>query len=94
MSKENIYKGFKPRQDRCLVQPDKAQQVTPGGILIPGLENAELFQGIVMAIGPKVTDLKVGAKVKYGQHSGFQVEHLGNEFRLIRADDAYCEIEG
>jgi chaperonin GroES len=87
---KHIYKGFGPLQDRLLIQPDSADQITAGGIILPGQEGEVINQGIVMAIGPNIVDRKVGDHVMYGQHSGFVVTVAGTEHRLIREADAYA----
>ena len=88
-----MYKGFGPLQDRLLVQPDSADQITPGGLIIPGQEGEVINQGIIKAIGPDVKDRKVGDHVMYGQHSGFTVKAGGSEHRLIREADAYAILK-
>jgi len=98
---KNEFEGFIPRQDRALIKVDDVMEKTAGGLIIPafdadgkGTSMAEKpNRGTVLAIGPKVIDLKVGDRVLYGQHSGFTVKHNGLEFRLIRADDAFAQIK-
>jgi len=94
MAKNNEFEGFYPRQDRVLVKVDDANLTTKGGIIIPETsQDAEKpNRGIVLAVGPKVTDLKVGERVLYGQYSGFTITHLGVEYRLIRAEDAFASV--
>lgn len=92
---DNIFQGFKPRQDRVLVKPDDVEEITAGGIIIPNQSKmAEVpSRGIVLAIGPEVDDLKPGDRVLYGEYAGFNVKHMGSDYRLIRASDAFAEID-
>lgn len=87
------FNGFGPLQDRMLIAPEAAEQVTKGGIIIPGQENEVIYQGTVLAVGPKVLDRKVGERLLYGQYSGFEVGVAGSKYRLIREDDAYAILK-
>ena len=91
--KENVYKGFKPRQDRVLVKQDNALTKTKGGLILPDALQEMPNQGTVVAIAEVVEDLKVGDVVLFGQHSGFQVVIDGNPYILIRGNDAYASVE-
>jgi chaperonin GroES len=96
----SIYQGFAPRQDRVLVRIDEVEMRTPGGLIIPTFDGEgkatsaaeKPNRGTVIAIGPKVDDLEIGNRVLYGLHSGFTVNHMGTEYRLIRASDAFAQI--
>ena len=87
------YKGFGPLQDRLLIEPESADQVTQAGIIIPGQEGEVINQGTVLAIGPRVKDRVVGDRVLYGEYSGFVVQVNGVDHRLIREDDAYATLD-
>ena len=101
MSKKNEFEGFFPRQDRALVQVDDVVMKTKAGIIIPEFDGGgkttsmaeKPNRGIVLAIGPDVKDLEIGDNVLYGQHSGFEVNHNGKTFKLIRANDAFAKIK-
>lgn len=91
----NIFQGFAPRQNRVLVRVDEAITKTPAGLIIPDTVSVgeKPNSGTVLAIGPRVDDLDVGDRVLYGQHSGFDVNHMGIDYKLIRADDAFAQIK-
>jgi chaperonin GroES len=94
MSKKgNVYKGFKPRQDRVLVKQDDALTKTKGGLILPEALHELPNQGSVVAVSEVTTDLKVGDVVLFGQHAGFQVVIDGNPYILIRGNDAYASVE-
>ena len=97
----HVFQGFAPRQDRVLVRVDDAITKTPGGLIIPEFDGEgkatsaaeKPNRGTVIAIGPDVKDLAIGNRVLYGLHSGFTVNHMGTEYRLIRATDAFAQIK-
>tara|TARA_R110002167_G_scaffold8826_2_gene40461 strand:+ start:780 stop:1130 length:351 start_codon:yes stop_codon:yes gene_type:complete len=104
----HVFQGFAPRQDRVLVRVDEVEMKTPGGLIIPQFDgegnNTSMAEkpnrGTIIALGPKSnTDLVKGEKplalgdrVLYGVHSGFTVNHMGTEYRLIRNSDAFAQI--
>ncbi|MHA2039144.1 MAG: hypothetical protein ACW98X_22180, partial [Promethearchaeota archaeon] len=105
----SVFQGFAPRQDRILVMVDEVELKTPGGLIIPTFDGEGKAtsaaerpnRGTVIAIGPKANEnlapdekpLALGNRVLYGLHSGFTVNHMGTEYRLIRASDAFAQIE-
>ena len=97
----HVYQGFAPRQDRVLVRVDNVEMKTSGGLIIPEFDGEgkptsaaqKPNRGTVIAIGPKVEDLSVGSRIIYGLHAGFAIKHMGIDYLLIRATDAFAEIK-
>ena len=50
MSKDNI--KLRPLDDRVVVEPKEADEVTAGGILLPDTAKEKPQRGAVLAIGP------------------------------------------
>jgi len=89
--KTNQFEGFEPLQNRILVQPDDVLTRTPGGLIIPDTHQEERpDQGLIIATSKETIKRKVGERVLYGQHSGFEVSIKGKSYRLLREDDAYA----
>lgn len=93
------YKGFEPMQDRVLVQPNKPEVKTAGGIIIPESMQKPIPGGVIKAIGPDVggakaiidqNPLDIGDKVLYGEHAGFPVVVDGEDMILMRASDIFA----
>ena len=94
MSKKgNVYKGFKPRQDRALIKQDDAAKTTKGGLILPDELHEMPNQGVVLAVSEELTDLKVGETVLFSPNAGLKVLIDGVSYILIRGYDAYETIE-
>ena len=87
---------IKPLADRVVVEPDEAQEVSAGGIILPDTAQEKPQQGKVVAVGPgKVSDAgtliesagKKGDTVLYGKYSGTEVTIDGTEYSIMRESD-------
>jgi chaperonin GroES len=52
--------NIKPLKDFVLVAENKRKQETNSGIIIEGVSTADSRSGTVLAVGPNVTEVKVG----------------------------------
>lgn len=88
---------LKPKSNYLLVLPDKPEEVTESGLLIPENSRQKPLRGVVKATGPGTTEDpmtdKEGDVVCYGQFSGIPVEHEGIEYLLIKASDVFYTLE-
>ena len=91
-----------PLDDRVLVTPEEAEQVTSGGIVLPDSAQDKPTRGKVVAVGPgKLAKdgnrvkpgVKVGDIVIYGKYSGSDVEVNGNEHKIIRENELLAIVE-
>jgi chaperonin GroES len=93
---DRIQKGgkvLKPRNDYVAVRRDKPDTVSGGGIALVNLaEDVSLApqQGVVLAIGPKVTQVKKGDRVLIGSYSGWAFKVDDEPVTLIKEK----EIDG
>jgi len=87
---------IKPLADRVVIEPDEAQEVSAGGIILPDTAQEKPQQGKVVAVGPgKVSDagtliesaVKKGDTVLYGKYSGTEVTIDGREYSIMRESD-------
>jgi chaperonin GroES len=86
---------FRPLNDRVLVKPDDAEQVSPGGILIPAQAQEKAMVGTVIACGPgrwenggfKEPQVKTGDKVIYGKYGGTEIQIDGVEHLVMSETD-------
>ena len=87
---------IKPLADRVVVEPDEAEEVSSGGIILPDTAQEKPQQGKVVAVGPgKVSDagtliesaVKKGDTVLYGKYSGTEVTIDGREYSIMRESD-------
>jgi chaperonin GroES len=97
MSKLNL----KPLDDRVVVEPMEAEEVTAGGIVLPDTAKEKPQRGTVLAVGPgKLLDsgergklsVVVGDEVIYGKYSGTEVELDGREIKILRESDILAKV--
>ena len=99
MSKKelNIY----PLEDRVVVEPLAAEEMTAGGLLLPDSAKEKPQRGIVLAVGAgKLLDcgkrsemgVAVGDEVIYGKYSGSDIEVDGREIKIIRESDILAKV--
>ena len=93
---------LKPLNDRIVLKPKSAEEVTKGGILLPDTAQERPQEGEVIAVGPgkylesgvKVAmEVKVGDKVIYSKYGGTEVKIGGNEYVILRQDDVLAVSE-
>ena len=92
---------IRPLDDRIVVAQSSAEQVTPGGIVLPDAAQEKPQRGKVIAIGPGklldsgergAMDVSVGDEVFYAKYSGTEVEVTGEEYVILRESDVLAII--
>ena len=82
---------IKPLADRVLIRPDKAEEKSAGGIIIPDSAKEKPLKGKVIAAGKGTKDeameLKEGDTVLYGKYAGTEVEIDGEHLMIMRQSD-------
>jgi co-chaperonin GroES (HSP10) len=91
-----------PRNDHVLIKPDPpavrgAAIGRESRIIMPEQAEEPARTGKVLAVGPKVTELKLGATVLFGRYSGviFDNVEFGGEFtdlRLMKESEIECVL--
>jgi chaperonin GroES len=87
---------LKPVRDRIAVVRDDAEEMSPGGILLPGKDEPPQT-GKVLSIGEGTKDVTITAKpgdrVLFGKYSGQEVEVGDQTVLLMRWDDVLAVLE-
>jgi chaperonin GroES len=93
---------LKPLEDRIVVQPQEAEQVTASGLVIPDTAKEKPQEGKVLAVGPGrfddkgvriPVDVQVGDVVLYSKYGGTEVKYSGQEYLVLSARDVLAVIE-
>jgi chaperonin GroES len=93
---------LKPLEDRIVVEPLEAEQVTASGLVIPDTAKEKPQEGKVIAVGPGrfddkgsrvPVDVKVGDVVLYSKYGGTEVKYSGQEYLVLSARDVLAVIE-
>ncbi|GAB1251140.1 co-chaperone GroES [Porphyromonas miyakawae] len=87
---------IKPLADRVLIRPDKAEEKSAGGIIIPDSAKEKPLKGKVIAAGKGTKDeameLKEGDTVLYGKYAGTEVEIDGEHLMIMRQSDVLAVL--
>lgn len=80
-------------QNRILVKPEEAIEVSKGGIILTDNFKEKPNQGVVISTGAGLKDeamtVKVGDVVKYPKHAGNEVDVDGTPHLIMRETDIY-----
>ncbi|HNQ22384.1 MAG TPA: co-chaperone GroES [Phycisphaerae bacterium] len=93
---------FRPMDDRVLVEPSEADEVTTGGIILPDTAREKPQRGTILAVGPgKLLDsgkrgemgVRIGDEVFYGKYSGTEIEYGPSKYVVIRESDILAVVD-
>ncbi len=93
--------NLKPLDDRIVVEPLEAEEVTAGGIVLPDSAKEKPQRGTVIAVGPgRLLDsgergslsVAVGDEVIYGKYAGSDIEVDGREVKILREGDVLAKV--
>ena len=93
--------NLRPLDDRIVVKPLEAEQMTAGGIVLPDSAKEKPQRGTVVAAGPgKLLEngtrgtmaVAVGDEGIYGKYSGSDIEVAGEEYKILRESDVLAKI--
>ena len=92
---------LRPLDDRVVVEPLEAEEMTAGGIVLPDTAKEKPQRGKVVAVGPgKLLDsgkrgelsVTVGDEVIYGKYAGTDIEVDGEEVKILRESDILAKV--
>ena len=90
-----------PLDDRVVVKPMDAEQMTAGGIVLPDTAKEKPQRGEVIAVGPgRLLDsgercpvaVAVGDQVLFGKYGGTDIEIDGEDVKILRENDILAKI--
>ncbi len=95
--------SIKPLEDRIVVRPVEAEQVTASGLVIPDTAKEKPQEAEVIAVGPGrfnedgdarvPLDVKVGDRVIFSKYGGTELKYDGQEYLVLSARDVLAIIE-
>ncbi|AOY56453.1 MAG: hypothetical protein RI933_893 [Actinomycetota bacterium] len=92
---------IKPLEDRIVVRPVEAEQVTASGLVIPDTAKEKPQEAEVIAVGPGRVDDKgnripvdvaVGDKVIFSKYGGTELKYNGEEYLVLSARDVLAVV--
>ena len=93
----------RPLDDRVVVSPMEAEEVTSGGIVLPDTAKEKPQRGAIVAVGPGrllesgergELSVKEGDEVIYGKYGGNDIEIDGGEYKILRESDILAKVVG
>lgn len=93
--------NLRPLDDRVVVEPSEAEEVTAGGIVLPDAAQEKPQRGKIVAVGAgKLLDsgnrgelsVDIGDEVIYGKYGGSDVEVNGSEYKILRESDILAKV--
>ena len=92
---------IKPLADRVVIKNLEAEEVTKGGIILPGTAKEKPQMAEVIAVGPggcvdgkEITMyVKEGDKVIFSKYAGTEVKFDDNEYIIVRQNDILAIVD-
>ena len=94
---------IRPFYDRVVVQVTEAEDVSPGGIVLPDTAKEKPKKGKVVAVGPgRLTDngeilpleVKVGDSVVFEEFGGTEINLDGKDYTILREEHILAKVTG
>jgi len=92
-----------PLEDRILVKPLDAEQMTASGLVIPDTAKEKPQEGTVIAVGPGKfdedgekripMDVSVGDTVVYSKYGGTEITYGGEDYLILSARDVLAIVQ-
>ncbi|MEY4296748.1 MAG: hypothetical protein RL016_594 [Actinomycetota bacterium] len=93
--------SIKPLEDRIVVRPFEAEQLTASGLVFPDTAKEKPQEAEVIAVGPGRIDDKgnrvpldvaVGDKVIFSKYGGTELKFGGQEYLILSARDVLAVV--
>ncbi|MBK5224819.1 MAG: co-chaperone GroES [Acidimicrobiia bacterium] len=94
--------NVQPLEDRIVVKPGEAEEMTASGLVIPDTAKEKPQQGEVLAVGPGrfgddnervPMDISVGDTVMYSKYGGTEITVDGEDVLVLNARDVLAIIK-
>ncbi|MGH9059167.1 MAG: co-chaperone GroES [Acidimicrobiales bacterium] len=94
--------SLQPLDDRIVVRPSEAEEMTASGLVIPDTAKEKPQQGEVLAVGPGrraentgqliPLDIAVGDKVVYSKYGGTEITQDGEDLLILTSRDVLAKV--
>ncbi|CAB4632656.1 unannotated protein [freshwater metagenome] len=93
--------SIKPLEDRIVVRPSAAEQVTASGLVIPDTAQEKPQEAEVIAVGPGrvddkgvriPVDVSVGDMVIFSKYGGTELKYNNEEYLVLSARDVLAIV--
>jgi len=93
---------LQPLEDRIVVRPAEAEEMTASGLVIPDTAKEKPQQGEVLAVGPGrrseqsgeliPLDIKTGDTVVYSKYGGTEITIDGEDLLILTSRDVLAKV--
>lgn len=83
---------LKPLADRVVVERISAEAKTASGIMLPETAKEKPEEGVVIATGKDVAEVKKGDKIVFKKYSPQEVKIDGKELLIIKEEDILAVV--
>jgi chaperonin GroES len=92
---------LKPLDNKVVIEPHEADEVTPGGIFLPEQAKEQKQRGTVIAVGPgkmlnsgerAAPSVKAGDEVIYPRWGGSEIEIDGDTYKILAEDELLAVV--
>lgn len=94
--------SLQPLEDRIVVKPSDAEEMTASGLVIPDTAKEKPQQGEVLAVGPGrrsdqtgeliPVDVAAGDIVVYSKYGGTEITVGGDDLLILNARDVLAKV--
>lgn len=93
--------NLRPLDDRVVVEPTEAEEMTAGGIVLPDTAKEKSQRGKVVAVGPgRLLEggsradvlVSVGDEVIFGKYGGHDIEVGDSTVKILRESDILAKL--
>ena len=94
--------NLQPLEDRIVVRPAEAEEMTISGLVIPDTAKEKPQQGEVLAVGPGrraedtgeviPLDIAVGDVVVYSKYGGTEISSEGEDLLILNGRDVLAKV--
>ena len=81
-----------PLADFVVVKQEEARNKTASGLLLPDSAGEKPKIANVLAVGPAVSDVKVGDRVIFGGYSNTEIKIEGVDYMLVKNENIYAKL--
>lgn len=83
---------IKPLADRVVAVREEAQTKTASGIFLPDNATEKPVVAQIIAVGPKVSSLKVGDKIVYKEYSTTELKIDDKQYLIVKEEDVLATV--
>lgn len=82
-----------PMADNVVAQLEEASNQTASGLYLPDNATEKPKTAKVVAVGKRVTDIKVGDRIIYKSYSSTDIKVDGQEYLIVKAEDILATVK-